>query len=106
MVEAYVPSAVHGKVISVHSRSPSPKLCLHKQTSGVINKPTASSTRHTTAKQVTGVTEKKVKMGDINGFDLTYVFIQIGLLQVNHFKLNPLQNLLQRLACFVIQLFT
>lgn len=36
----------------------------------------------------------------------SYIFIQVGLLQVYHFKLDPLQNLLQRLACFVVQLLT
>lgn len=57
-----VPSAVHCKVISVHSRSPSPKLCLHKQTSGVINRPAASSTHDTRAKQASGATEEKTQM--------------------------------------------
>ena len=48
----------------------------------------------------------RVTVGQKNGSDLSYIFIQIGLLQVNQFKLNPLQDLFQWLACFVIQLFT
>lgn len=34
--------------------------------------------------------------------ETSYIFIQVGLLQVYHFKLDPLQNLFQRLACFVV----
>lgn len=36
----------------------------------------------------------------------SYIFIQVGLLQVDHFKLDSLQNLFQRLTCFVVQLLT
>lgn len=51
------------------------------------------------------------EMNDWNETDFykegsSYIFIQVGLLQVYHFKLDPLQNLFQRLTCFVVQLLT
>ena len=36
----------------------------------------------------------------------SYIFIQVCLLQVYHFELDPFQNLFQRLTCFVVQLLT
>ena len=48
--------------------------------------------------------ERRWMMGVKGG--CSYIFIQVGLLQVYHFKLDSLQNLLQRLTCFVVQLFT
>lgn len=51
------------------------------------------------------IVEKKIsRLLNVNSerreqiFEASYIFVQVGLLQVYHFKLDPLQNLFQGLA--------
>lgn len=98
-----------------------PQWCLHKWTSGVIRKPRTNTARPTSAtrggnedqgvtegrrERETGMKAERTSAALRSDLRSSYIFIQVGLLQVYHFELDPLQNLFQRLTCFVVQLFT